>query len=474
MVEKVTIHEFLEIYARRIVKIGIPVIVTLIIDTILTRVVEQKSGSAQLDRSFVSAMNATESGISVEWAIYMALIFIGLIIVVTAVLLLCYWYGCMKAIFVWMLIAVALLLSYYVYIAIGRLPSIFNIPLDYISLVIFLLNLVVVGCMSIFWRAPAIVTQIFLVFISVLTALVFLNLPDWTVWILLVLLIFYDATVVLCPGGLLNLILKKTEERGDAIPALVYSSAAFLWTEKDDLDNNEENDVENLDSDDNDAIFLEEEEETGSGSGSSSSSTKKNQTKKPKNQFAEEEEHSDGVPLTEFTIPDNHPDSGENLDDNLPQNIVTNDPENPYSPSTGETQKGMPTVGQMKAKKKRQRRPQKQAPGDANANQKDKPNQNKSKKRRVSKKEGVKLGLGDFVFYGILVTRAARLGWDIAVLCIMAVMLGLSLTLVCLAVFERPLPALPFSLFLGIIFYITATMTFRPFSINLRNTLLVF
>ena len=86
----------------------------------------------------------------------------------------------------------------------------------------------------------------------------------------------------------------------------------------------------------------------------------------------------------------------------------------------------------------------------------------------------MKLGLGDFVFYGILVTRAARLGWDIAVLCILAVLLGLSLTLVCLAIFERPLPALPFSLFLGIIFYIIAAYTFRPFATNIRDTLLVF
>ena len=90
--------------------------------------------------------------------------------------------------------------------------------------------------------------------------------------------------------------------------------------------------------------------------------------------------------------------------------------------------------------------------------------ENKKKKMSGRENDGIKLGLGDFVFYGILITRAARIGWDITVLCIFAVILGLSLTLIVLAIFERPLPALPFSLVLGIIFFIIGTMTFRQFS----------
>jgi hypothetical protein len=56
--------------------------------------------------------------------------------------------------------------------------------------------------------------------------LVFLSLPDWTIDALLVLLVAYDAVVVLCPGGLLNILVKTSEERVDEQLALVYSSAA--------------------------------------------------------------------------------------------------------------------------------------------------------------------------------------------------------------------------------------------------------
>jgi presenilin 1 len=49
------------------------------------------------------------------------------------------------------------------------------------------------------------------------------------------------------------------------------------------------------------------------------------------------------------------------------------------------------------------------------------------------------------------------------VLCVFAVILGPSLRLVCLAWLQRALAALPFSLVLGIIFFLTGAFTFRQF-----------
>lgn len=461
MKEKVTIHEFLEIYARRITAIGIPVIITLIIDSILTRVKEEKTGSATLNRNFADTMNTGTTSIPVSWAIYIAIFFIVAIIAVTAVLLLCYWYNCTKAIYVWMIIAVGLLLSYYVYLAVGTFPGLFNLSVDWITVAIFLLNLVIVGVMSIFWRAPAIVTQAFMIVISVLTSLVFLSLPDWTVWILLVLLIFYDATVVLCPMGLLNLILKKTEERGDALPALIYSSAAFIWKEHDEEggEENHEDDVYELEENQEFGEFEENDSESNSDSGSGSGDGAKieEDVKTPINVIAEEEESNE---LDEFAIPNQPPKEEQKpKEEEKPENAEN-------APNSEEKKRGMPTNNQRR--KNRPVKPKQQANTTKNETSTTK------KVKKISKKEGVKLGLGDFIFYGILVTRAARIGWDICMLCILAVILGLSLTLVCLAIFERPLPALPFSLFLGIIFYIIGAMTFRPFSLNCRNDILVF
>ncbi|EAX86148.1 Clan AD, family A22, presenilin-like aspartic peptidase [Trichomonas vaginalis G3] len=436
---KVTKHEFLEIYSKRIYKIAVPVILTLVIDVWLTRTLEEKFDNTALSTSFASVVSQSSGGVSTAVAIYIAIGFIVAIALVTGLLLLLYWFNCVKCIYVWMVVAVSLLLSYYVYLAVGKIPSLYNIPIDYIAVVIFLLNGVVVGGMSIFWRAPPIVTQAFMIWISVMTACVFLTLPDWTVWILLVLLIIWDCCVVLCPNGLLHLLIKKSQERGDAIPALVYSSAAFFWKEADDGEeqNEEGEDHENLDNYDEEYDSASEDESTDPDSSASS---------------------DDALPINpdEFVGLSNNPE-----DQPPPQPKPEQQPESELAQPAGEPTK-----------------PKKKRPNQDNQHG-DPENPDKRKKKSGSAKstptsEGVKLGLGDFIFYGILVTRAARVGWDIAILDILAVMDGLALTLICLAYFERPLPALPFSLALGIIFYLIGAYTFRGFSTNLRKLVLVF
>jgi presenilin 1 len=53
------------------------------------------------------------------------------------------------------------------------------------------------------------------------------------IWILLVILIVYDTCIVLCPGGLLRMLVEESEECSDAIPALVYTSAVYFAEDED-------------------------------------------------------------------------------------------------------------------------------------------------------------------------------------------------------------------------------------------------
>ncbi len=86
----------------------------------------------------------------------------------------------------------------------------------------------------------------------------------------------------------------------------------------------------------------------------------------------------------------------------------------------------------------------------------------KKTKKSTEDDNGMKLGLGDFVFYSVLVAQASLLDWITTVTSMVAVTSGLCFTIVLLLVYNKPLPALPISIAFGILFYFVAGLTLSP------------
>jgi hypothetical protein len=75
----------------------------------------------------------------------------------------------------------------------------------------------------------------------------------------------------------------------------------------------------------------------------------------------------------------------------------------------------------------------------------------------------IRLGLGDFIFYSVMVAKAAMYSFTTFAACMLVILSGLGGTLVLLSVYHSALPALPISIFLGVIFYLLTKVVIEPY-----------
>eukprot|EP00339_Tiarina_fusa_P026239 CAMPEP_0117021934 /NCGR_PEP_ID=MMETSP0472-20121206/16538_1 /TAXON_ID=693140 ORGANISM="Tiarina fusus, Strain LIS" /NCGR_SAMPLE_ID=MMETSP0472 /ASSEMBLY_ACC=CAM_ASM_000603 /LENGTH=571 /DNA_ID=CAMNT_0004727647 /DNA_START=43 /DNA_END=1758 /DNA_ORIENTATION=- len=78
-------------------------------------------------------------------------------------------------------------------------------------------------------------------------------------------------------------------------------------------------------------------------------------------------------------------------------------------------------------------------------------------------RNSIRLGLGDFIFYSVLVAKAAQYSFTTFAACMLVILAGLGGTLVLLSVFHHALPALPISICLGIFFYFVTRIFVEPY-----------
>ncbi|ETP45603.1 hypothetical protein F442_08010 [Phytophthora nicotianae P10297] len=307
--------------------------------------------------------------------------------------------------------------------------------IDRISLAIVMYNFAMVGVLSIFYQKgiPGILERGYLIATSVIVAWQLAQLPEWSIWMLLLLLGFWDLFAVLTPVGPLRCLVDLVQEKGTPIPGLLFEA-----------------DVEKA--------------HIGGNTIDQNA---------PKRRFASR----DTVPEEVFihrlllaaesvNVQDHGAVNGalfrrqvqvflydqnsqcQNQSDELARKFERNQLRlwrnlyTYYCVDYVSKQQPYPAIHTVF--------PTSMDTYPAYAGR---PNYNYDTRGEGCEDKSIKLGLGDFIFYSVLVARASLHGFDVFAACFLSILVGLGITLYLLARFDA-LPALPISLFMGIITYL--------------------
>ncbi|XP_021732563.1 presenilin-like protein At1g08700 [Chenopodium quinoa] len=356
-----------------------------------------------------------------EGALLNAAVFIVLIAVVTFILVLLYYYNFTNFLKHYMRLSAFLILTTMGGAIFLSLISHFSLPFDAPTCFLSLFNFSVLGVVSVFGRGvPIIITQTYTVILGIITAAWFTQLPEWTTWGLLVALALYDLVAVLAPGGPLKILVELSQSRDDDLPALVYEARPTVSTSSGGGRRNGGLGLLVGGVSDNSSVELQNLATT-IGNHSNEEIAVDDERERMRNERSDDQ--GETIPL-----------------------VVAN------SSEIGVVDEERSPLVEMVAGEGRDG-------GDGN---------------EEAMTAGIKLGLGDFVFYSVLVGRAAMYDLMTVYACYLAIISGLACTLILLSVCRRALPALPISIALGVIFYFLTRLLMEPFVVQTSTNLMMF
>ncbi|XP_053393734.1 presenilin-1-like isoform X2 [Mercenaria mercenaria] len=423
-------EETLQYGAKHVIMLFVPVTLCMAVVVATISSVSfytQKNGAYLIYTPFHDADKPdTDTGTKVWQSLANAMILLAVVIVMTIILLLLYKYRCYKVIHGWLILSSLLLLFLFAYLYLGVILQAYNVPMDYITVALLMWNFGVLGMMCIHWKGPLLLQQGYLITICALMSLVFIKyLPDWTLWVVLGVMVIWDLVAVLCPKGPLRMLVETAQERREPIfPALIYSST-IMW-------------------------------QTVLGADSDHPEGEAKKKKKKKQQRPSED--SDAVFENSHAA---NSDAGTDSDDggfaNRAPRTRTGNMSDASIDST-QARTALSALGNWDGT--RQRR-------EENREHESSPQTDNDEEQE---ERGIKLGLGDFIFYGVLVGKASSYGdWNTTLACFVAILIGLCFTLLLLAIFRKALPALPISITFGLVFNFATSELVKPYMDRLAS-----
>ncbi|ESR50506.1 hypothetical protein CICLE_v10031453mg [Citrus x clementina] len=382
-----------------------------------------------------------------EGAVLNALVFVILIAIVTFLLVLLYYYNFtnflknyvrFSAFFVLGTMGGSIFLS---------IIQQFSIPVDAFTCFVLLFNFTIVGVLSLFSGGiPILLRQAYMVCMGIIMAAWFTKLPEWTTWALLLALALYDLFAVLAPGGPLKLLVELASSRDEELPALVYEARPTV-------SENERNRRSGL-------RFLL--------GGVSDSGSVELQVVSRDN--ADGRENHGNPEYSAVNVGTFGNEMHERSSDEVERLPLVGHLRDGFSSSGSSSDRSTSVNRENEIVMEEEMSPLVDMSLLGNNRQR----ASDSLENSLITDRGIRLGLGDFIFYSVLVGRAAMYDLMTVYACYLAIISGLGCTLILLSVCRRALPALPISITLGVLFYFLTRLLMEPFVVGTTTNLLMF
>jgi presenilin 1 len=489
-----------------------PVALTMILSALAVVYVNTDETRAEGEQAMATAYQmwnlnnsgSDSNGQTLALSLANALVMVSVICCMTFVIVIIYRMKYMKCLIGYMIFSSGTLLGVLGGNLLQVAIQIYNIPVDKLSFYFFIVNFCLVGVLSVFWGQgiPKYVTQAYLIATSVILAWHLSYFDDWTVWCLLFMLAIYDLCAVLTPCGPLKALVElMSAEDAPDMPGLLFEADLPPEAKRPGIPRS--------------ATGMSQQSPSRSRSGTPTPSAAADPSGplSPNSDLpaVSKDDGNSGIMddrsrlagegpvvkvplaiarvynLTVLAVPaqsmramypqryedDNVSASpllqeGEGADND---DISINLPEDPAPkqlraivtcrlPANGGRLEHVSRRGKkVYLERDRFGNPKRILWVDRNgkvfAEMRDDDDEG-------TQRNSIRLGLGDFIFYSVLVAKAAEYSFATFAACTLVILAGLGGTLVLLSVYHHALPALPISIFLGVIFYLLTRFFVEP------------